>query len=57
MIPNFITAWPRSTHVLGWNAISGFADLSFGYFQPLSAFCPCGFYHYSLTIPVKQKIT
>jgi len=57
MIPNFITAWPRSTHILGRNAVSGLAKLSFDYFQPLSAFVPRSFYHYFLTIPVKQKIT
>jgi len=57
MIPDFITAWPRSTHILGRNAVSGFTKLSFGYFQPLLAFFPRGFYHYFLTIPVKQKIT
>jgi len=57
MISNFITAWPGSAEILGRNAVSGFAKLSFGNFQPLSAFFPRGFYHYSLTIPVKQKIT
>ncbi|OGK41576.1 hypothetical protein A3A74_08135 [Candidatus Roizmanbacteria bacterium RIFCSPLOWO2_01_FULL_35_13] len=55
MIPTFITAWPRPAHILGRNAISGFAKLSFGYFQPLSAFFPRSFYHYFLTIPAKQK--